>query len=165
MHVVGHDPGNAERARQGDELPDECLLLGKAVIPALDGQASVEEIEQRGHGFAGAVRIPGGEPLWHPAGRATGEREEAASMAGQGVERDGGISTRRVHAPPRDERAQVSIAFARLGQDDEVRAVVAGHHRQLGAEDAANVKLARGLGEPDRATEVVMVGQGEGRHA
>jgi hypothetical protein len=41
----------------------------------------------------------------------------------------------------------------------------AGQQGQLGAEDALDVQLLRGEGEAHRAAEVVVVGQGEGRHA
>ncbi|HEX6943005.1 MAG TPA: hypothetical protein VF128_08745 [Gemmatimonadaceae bacterium] len=165
MDVVGHHPGNVERARQGDELPDECLFLGQTVVPALDGQAPVEQVEEGGDGVAGPVGVSGRQAPRHPPRRAAGEREEAARVAGQRVERDGRVAARGVHAGAGDEGAQVSVPLARLGQHDEVGALAAGDHGQLGTEDAGEIQLPGCLGEPDGAAEVVVVGQGQGRHA
>ena len=165
VHVVRHDPGDAERAGQRDELSDECLFLGEAVVPAFDGQAAVEQVEERGHRLRGALGVASGQAPRHPAGGAPAEREQAAGVAGQRIERDGRVPARRVHAGAGDEGAQVPVPFARLGQHDEVGPVAAGHHRQFGAQDTGEAQFPRRLGEPDRAAEVVVVGEGQGRHA
>ena len=86
-------------------------------------------------------------------------------MPGQRVERDGRIAARGVHARAGDEGTQVPVPLARLGQHDEVGAVAVHQQRQLGAEDAGEAQLPCRLGEPDGAAEVVVVGQGQGRHA
>ena len=41
----------------------------------------------------------------------------------------------------------------------------AGEQGDFGAEDAFELELAGSLGEPDRAAQVVVVGEGQGRHA
>jgi hypothetical protein len=153
-----------ERAR-GMSCLTSARSSGKRWSQHSTGHSPVEEVHQCGERFVRTGGISSSKPAWDPAPGAAGEREEAVRVAGEGVEGDGGIAARRVHARPRDEGAQVAVSLARLGQRDEVRALAAGEHGQFGAQDAGQAQFTRREGEAHRAAQVVVVRQRERRHA
>ena len=97
-HVVRDHPRNAERVRDLDERRGRRALLGERMVPALDGDAAVEDVDERGRRLARRVVLPArGEPR-HPPARRTGEREEPARVPRESLERDARDAARMVEA-------------------------------------------------------------------
>jgi hypothetical protein len=149
-----------------DRVPlDEFPFLGEPVVPALDGKPSLEDVEQRGGGLAGAIGIAGRDTARDPAGRAAGECKEPAAVGGERVEGDCRLTAECVHASARDQRGDVAVPLARLGEHDQVRTRAVGDDGEFRAYDPTDAELSRGYREAHRAAEVVVVGEGEGGHA
>ncbi len=146
-------------------MPDEGALLGEVMVPDLDGEPPLEEVEQGGRRLAGAIEVAGGDPRRDPPAGAAGEGEESAGVPRQRVERDLRAPARGIHPPAGDEGGEVAISLARLGEEDEVGGAVVHDQRQFAADDAADLRLARRLREAHGPPEVVVVGEGEGAHA
>ena len=167
MHVVRDDPGNVERARDVPKLRRRLALFGEPMVPALDGDAPVEDVEQGSGGIARAVNVSDGGERRHPAARTTGEREQPAAVTGECIEIDAWLAARSLHARERHERGEIAVAFARLGEQDEVMEILGrgrerlDRDRQLRADDRADADLAGCLREAHRATQLVMVGERE----
>jgi hypothetical protein len=121
VHVVRHHPGDAQVAGDFDELRDELMLLCEAMVPALDRDASIEDVGERRRGSAGALDITLGDERRHPAAQASGEREQSPGMAGKRLERDPGMSSWRIHPGAGDQRREVGVALARFGQKEQMR--------------------------------------------
>ena len=90
-------------------------------------------------------------------------------MRGELVERDARLATVR-HVLPRegDERGEVAVALARLGEqrqvrDERLRVTRArwNDDGELGADDRRQLRFARRGGEADDASELVVVGDRE----
>jgi hypothetical protein len=181
VHVVGHHPRHAERARDREQLAHDVALLGEAVVPHLDGEAAAEDVVQRARRAPRAGEVARGDARGDGPARAAREAEDAARVARERVEVDAGVPALASHARPRDERRDVAVALARLGEEEEMGAVGFGVRgsgfricrnpepgtrnpdvdRQLHPHDPADRVLLGGLGEADDATEVVVVGEGE----
>jgi hypothetical protein len=165
VHVVRDHPEDVERAGQRDELPDEFAFLRETVVPALDGEPPLEDVEQRRRRLAGSVRVARRQAPRDPARGAAGECKEAARVRRQRVERHGRLATEGVHARARDERGDIAVPLARLGENDQVRARVVGQDGELCPDDPADAEFAGGLREAHSAAQVVVVGQGKRGHA
>ncbi len=182
VDVVGDDPRDVERARQGDELPDELALLGQPVVPALHGDAPVEDVEQRRERLARPIAILRGEPARHPPARTPREREQPLGVAREELERHARISARMIHARAGEEGGEIAVPGPGLGEEGEVNEAGLGTrhsalggegpsaefrwpspdvHGQLGPDDPPEVRVVRRLREDDGAAEVVVVGERE----
>ena len=108
-----------------------------------------------------------------PEQLAPGERDEAACLSVELVERERALAFRRAHFHPGDQSAQVSVAFGGFNQDRHTqvrgealgRAVVGvdvGGDRQLGADDGFDAGGGRGAVEARGAVHAVAIEQGDG---
>jgi hypothetical protein len=113
VHVVGDDPRHVERARDLDEARGGSTFFRKPVIPALDRDAPVEDVEQCGRGLARRIGLAARRERRDPAARATGEREQARRVRRELVERDARRAAHRgVAAREGDQGGEVGVAVA-----------------------------------------------------
>src|SRR3954468_17740926 len=181
MHVVRYDPGEGERARDINQTAHRLALFGQPMIPAFDGYAAIECVFNRRRCLARAIEIASRYERRHPATRAPREREQPARVLRHEVERHGRLSPRIVHAGPCDERGEISVSLARLGEEYEMRdgclmvggwwlttshqPPTASHRTHFRPDDSVNSHLARCLREPHRASELVVIRERERRQA
>ena len=126
VYVVGHDPGNVQCARDLDESLRRFALFGQAMVPAFNGNAAVEDVEQQRGRFARRVHVAGGRERGDPAARTSRERKQPVGVACERVEIDARLATRVVHAPERDERGEIAVAGPILGEKNDVMRRVLG---------------------------------------
>ena len=112
--------GTPIAARNVDERLEQRALLLEAVIPALDGEAAIEDVVQPRGGLARAGCIAANEPARHEPARAAGQREQSLRVRGDGVERERGRPRAAVHARARDQRREIAVARAILGEEHEM---------------------------------------------
>ncbi len=160
VHIVRDHPRDRECARDVDERPDERALLFESVVPAFDGDAAAEDVDERGGGLARLVLEPARDEPRHPAARAAREREQSARMLREHVERHRRLTARPLHARLGDEHGQIPVALAILGEQHQVCG--ARHfYGELGPHDAIDPRFARRLRERDDAAELVVIGERE----
>ncbi len=85
VDVVGDDPRHVQRARDLDEWREERALFFQAMIPALDGEATIEDLVQTRGGLARACDIAGAESARDEPARATSQREQTLRVRGDGA--------------------------------------------------------------------------------
>jgi hypothetical protein len=81
---------------------------------------------------------------------------------GEHVEGDARLAAGRLHARAGDQGGEIPISLAGLGEKNEM---TGGRelrvHRELGADDALDLRLPGGLREPDHPAQLVVVGERE----
>ena len=146
-------------------MPHECSFFREMVIPHFDGQPSLEHVEQRRRSLTGSVDIASRNTGGNPSARAPGEGKDAGRMLGQGIERDLRASARMIHSSACDERGNVAVALARLGQQHEVGGLVVDREGEFAPDDPTDCRLTCALRKAHRTSQVVVIGQRQGRHA
>ena len=117
-----------------------------------------------------------GEEAGDPAVAASGQGKEAGRVSGQCVESDAGAPSWVIHPCSGDKRAKISIPFAVLGEEDEMRCREGRSVRraacsrsgdlngQLGTNDSLKSSGLGGFGKTYGAAQIFVIGEGEGGH-
>jgi hypothetical protein len=155
-----------ERLVRGDERrphltrePDQALkhpfLLAREVALDLDVAArAAEDRDESQEDAAGTVHVAGGQPRRERAARAPGEAHEPGGARLEIVERRRrGFGS---ELQPRDQAAEVLVAFTILHEQRQARAV---GERDLTADDRPDARVERRAGEARRAVHAVPVHQ------
>ena len=170
MHIIGDHPRHIQRARERHEVARDGAFFWQRVVPALNGYPAFEHVDERGRRRAGVVVRTAGHESRHPATRAAGERKQSAGVARERVEIHARSPARVIEPRPRDERTQVAVSHAVLGEQHEVRQQRFGfggagsvHHlyTQLHTDQPRKLRLPRRRGEPHHAADVVVIGERE----
>ncbi len=170
VHVVGHHPPHADVARDAHELRNHGVLLGEAVVPALDGHAAIEDVAERRGRVARGGRLATRYERRHAATHAAGEREEATRVPGHEFQRHARFATRVVHPRARHEGGDVAVSLTVHGEEHEVRTCVACNSSRasgvrsvrngdLRADDRADLLLVRRLREGHHSAQLIVIGQ------
>src|SRR5690606_31436910 len=91
----------------------------------------------------------------------------AGAVCGELFEGDAWMAARMIATCARDERADVTVSLARLGEEHQARGAISvgRYERDLRADDAADAEFTRSGGETHSAAEVVVIGEREGGRA
>ncbi len=183
--VVGGDHRECRFAGKRQQMRLDRLLLLQPVALQLDIEAVAEEVGERLEAAGGGLALaPGKGGVDRPLG-AAGERDETRVIAGQIVKKDMGfhgvVMLEISHAR---EPHQVAVSLLVLGEEgdgsgvhavgmDAVDAaaraagalIVGEGDGEAAANDRLDARLVQGLGEFQRAEQVVGVGERERGHA
>src|SRR5262245_683874 len=90
------------------------------MIPAFDGDAAIEDVEQHRRRIARLIEIPRRNERRNPSSWTSGERKEPFRMLREQIERDARLAARVIHARSRDQRGKVAVSLPRLGEQYEM---------------------------------------------
>ncbi len=174
--VVGRDQRNAGVLAQAQQVGADLVLLLQALVLNLEEEIlCAEELAEEAGSLARGVVLPFRQALGDFALQAAGKPDQPARVLGEKFLADARLVVEAVERRLGGDLHQVAVALVGLGEHDQVVVVIAVGRRavhavvvlladvELAADDGLDAVLLGGIVEMQRAEDVAVVGDGDGR--